>query len=243
MTTRLWAGLAAVCLSIATATAIVSFASAPLAAALEFDRDAILAGEAWRLVTGHLTHWSWEHVFWDLALFVALAGVALRARPRATLLTLLISPLWISAGLWLWQPELVLYRGLSGVDSALFALVCVSLLGRCETSALRVLAAALAFGFMCKLGFEFRAGETLFVDASRAGFVAVPLAHLLGAVLGCALGSTQWLAAAGREERGQRYRSAAITSATSSSVPVSAPARESPNRTTTRSEDGTIITV
>ena len=35
------------------------------AARLQYDRTAILHGELWRVLTGHLVHWSADQVFWD----------------------------------------------------------------------------------------------------------------------------------------------------------------------------------
>ena len=49
------------------------------AASLEFDRDAVAAGQWWRLLTSHLTHWGRQHLMWDLAVF-ALLGISMSAR-------------------------------------------------------------------------------------------------------------------------------------------------------------------
>ena len=61
--------LAGVCLALALATAVVP---ETLLASLEYNRTAILAGELWRLWTGHLVHFSAEHAIMDgIALLVA----------------------------------------------------------------------------------------------------------------------------------------------------------------------------
>jgi hypothetical protein len=39
---------------------------------LEFDRQALAAGEWWRYLTGYVTHWSTNHLFWDVLMFVVL---------------------------------------------------------------------------------------------------------------------------------------------------------------------------
>jgi hypothetical protein len=41
---------------------------------LEFNRPAILHGEIWRTLTGHFTHWTASHLFWDIIVFLVLAG-------------------------------------------------------------------------------------------------------------------------------------------------------------------------
>ncbi len=57
----------------AVVLAIILIQCLPAAqAALEFDRHAVGAGQVWRLLTCHLTHWSWSHLAADLAAFVVL---------------------------------------------------------------------------------------------------------------------------------------------------------------------------
>ena len=36
---------------------------------LDYRRDAIQAGQLWRLITSHLTHWSPDHLAWSLLVF------------------------------------------------------------------------------------------------------------------------------------------------------------------------------
>ncbi len=83
----------------------------------------LLASEPWRLVTGHLVHWSTEHLVWDLAVFLGL-GVACELRSRRrTALALALAVVGIGWGARLWTPGLDVYRGLSGLDAALFTLL------------------------------------------------------------------------------------------------------------------------
>ena len=55
--------------------AVVASATPLAAEAWEYNREAILHGEWGRLLTGHLTHWNFDHLFWDAATFLLL-GVA-----------------------------------------------------------------------------------------------------------------------------------------------------------------------
>ncbi len=84
----------------------------------EFDRAAIAEGQLWRLLTGHLTHWNFDHLGWDLATFLGLSIICLQRSPRSTIACWFGSALAISLCIWQWQPEIFLYRGLSGIDSA-----------------------------------------------------------------------------------------------------------------------------
>ena len=102
--------------------------------------------------------------------------------------TVLLAALLIPAAVWLACPELQTYRGLSGIDSALLALLAVGVLrdalrpgGR---RAVAVACAAVMLGFGAKLAYELATGAALFVDAEAAGFVPVPVAHAVGAAVG-----------------------------------------------------------
>ncbi len=119
------ASIAAVCMVI-----ILVAAAAPesLASSLEYNRPAILAGELWRLWTGHLVHFSVQHAVMD--------GIALFVAGRVTIRLLGIGRFWlhffwiapmISVGLMWWSPTLMVYRGLSGIAVALMMLAAIAL--------------------------------------------------------------------------------------------------------------------
>ncbi len=156
--------------------------------ALQFDREAIAAGEFWRLITGHWAHWGGDHLAWDLIVFAAF-GVLLEVRSRRQFVGVVFGgALAIAAALWLAAPEFQFYRGLSGIDSALFAAFFAGLFrdAKRERSWLQAVVPAFALvGFVGKSAYELATGATLFV-ASASAFTAVPLAHLVGAVAGAA---------------------------------------------------------
>jgi rhomboid family GlyGly-CTERM serine protease len=146
---------------------------------LELDREAVAQGEVWRLVTGHWAHWTPDHLLWDSLAFLVLAVLCETRISRARLVaTVLGSALAVSAAVWLALPEIERYRGLSGVDSALFVLLAASL-----RSPLGGLALA---AFLGKSAWEVWAGSTLFTAAGS--FVPVPLAHLIGGAFGLIIG-------------------------------------------------------
>lgn len=166
------------------AAALLVHALPALAPLLELDRGALARGGAWRLFTGHLVHFSREHLVLDVAAFLAL-GLACELRaPRTTRRALGAAALVISAGVVLLTPEVQRYRGLSGLDAALFAVLASLLVAQPRTRRLGLLLAAL---FAAKLAFELATGRTPFVDAAAGGFTPLPLAHLLGAGTGLAV--------------------------------------------------------
>jgi rhomboid family GlyGly-CTERM serine protease len=137
------------------------------------------------LLTCHWTHWSVDHLCWNVAVFVAL-GAMMEYRSRARFLAcVVVSALAISAMLVVAQPRLGIYRGLSGVDSALFAAVVVALLRQAlaarQWQTVSWLGLAIA-ALLAKIAFESSTGRLLFVDATA--FRPVPLVHAIGAVVG-----------------------------------------------------------
>jgi hypothetical protein len=117
------------------------------------------------------------------------ATLELRSR-RALAFNVIGSAAAISAALWLLHPEVAEYRGLSGIDSALFLNVALVLLFEAHNRRQALLSWALGLllvGFTAKLGNEMASGATLFVDSSEAGFTPLPLVHAVGAAVGILL--------------------------------------------------------
>lgn len=163
----------------------------PAGALLQFDRAGIVAGELWRVITAHWTHWSLDHLAWDLLAFGTLTFLGWRISPQRTLATILLSALTISAVV-LDGTEMRYYRGLSGIDSALFVLVAFAMFRRTRGEAdrsRRLWIACATAGFAAKVAFEILTGGTVFADSST--FVPVPLVHVVGGLCGAVLAWTE----------------------------------------------------
>lgn len=157
----------------------------------EYDASAIRHGEIWRMATGHWTHFSPEHFAWDALVFLGLGAACERRDRRIFLACVFFSAIGISTALLIAMPAMASYRGLSGIDSALFMLVAAATLVRSVPERdWPLLAAALAFlaGFLFKTGYEFATRETIFLKDS-AQMIPVPLAHLVGAAIGLGCGA------------------------------------------------------
>ena len=171
--------------------AVVASATPLAAEAWEYNREAILHGEWSRILTGHLTHWNLDHLFWDAATFLLLGVACVWRSVGRTVATLLGATAAISASLLLFQPEMATYRGLSGLDSALFTLLAAMIWresrrdGRWKLGAVALAAAA---AFLAKAAYESATGTTLFVDSSAAGFIPLASAHLIGGAVGAFVG-------------------------------------------------------
>ena len=158
-----------------------------LAAALEYRRDALAAGELHRLLAGHFTHWSVPHLAYDLAAFLVL-GIAVERRSRVRwAITVAGTALLSSLLLWWLRPEIAVYRGLSAIDSALFAAFATELVGgalreRGGPLAPRLAALGLPALLIAKMLYEAATGTAFFAEVG--GVVVLPELHLVGAVVG-----------------------------------------------------------
>lgn len=154
---------------------------------LQLDRAPQAAGQWWRLMTCHLTHFSNDHLFWDLLMFMTLGAVCERIDRRRFVATVLVSMLIISMGVVIALPGIETYRGLSGIDSALFGLLATTLLiQQIQHRQFTGITACgtLLTGFAAKVAIETVFGVTVFADSAGGAFVPVPLAHALGVIIG-----------------------------------------------------------
>jgi rhomboid family GlyGly-CTERM serine protease len=167
--------------------ALVCHAMPVLTPWLQYDRVLIGDGQWWRWLTGHLTHWSANHLAWDLLTFVAL-GVVCETQSKGRLAVAVgLSAVMISGGLWLWEPGMRLYRGLSGVDCALFTLMAALFWKnsrRSKSHSGALIAGCMILGFLGKTTLEVVTGQTYFVDSQASDFTPLPLTHLLGGAVG-----------------------------------------------------------
>lgn len=178
-------------LPIATAilTAISLFAAGTpeLSALLQLDWEAVGGGQRWRLWTGHLVHWTTEHLFWDALTFFALGALCERTHRRAYLVALGVGLPAISWGLAILRPEIATYRGLSGIDTGLFVWLILLQLrrsGEARQTGLTALWTLLLTGLIGKLVYEAVTGDCLFVSTSPESFRPLVESHLLGAAVG-----------------------------------------------------------
>lgn len=83
--------------------------------AIRYDRPAIAAGEAWRLLTGHFVHLGWSHFALNMAglgLGTWLFGAD--RHPVEWLLATFVAALACGLGLWWFSPDVIWCVGLSG---------------------------------------------------------------------------------------------------------------------------------
>lgn len=95
--------------------------------ALLYSRAALEHGEFWRLLTGHLMHFSWTHLAADIGGFLLLGLLIEREQGTHTMLRLLLLvALGTSAALWLFVPQLQFYGGISALNYGLLTWLCLT---------------------------------------------------------------------------------------------------------------------
>jgi rhomboid family GlyGly-CTERM serine protease len=174
-----------------TVAAVVIHLFFSLRVQLLYDRSALVHHELWRLLTCHWVHLSWDHLFWSALTFLGLGSLCEIMDQKKYVATVAVSALLIPAAIWWGQPDLVAYGGLSGLDCALYALLMVLLIKREIRSRNRLWVTCFSLlltGLIAKITYETITGQTIFVSNNHSGMVPVPLAHLVGGVVGTGIG-------------------------------------------------------
>jgi rhomboid family GlyGly-CTERM serine protease len=143
---------------------------------LVYDRQAILNGELWRLLTAPFVHFSASHMFWDVLVFGA-AGFAIEAeRYRGFWLVCIFSALIPSLMFLMTLPELERYGGLSGLATGAVAYFC--LCSVLKTKKYRIIWLVILVGMGTKIVAETAMGFPLFVQTGSIPFRILPSVHI-----------------------------------------------------------------
>lgn len=156
------------------------------AEALQYDRDRVAVGELWLLLTGQLAHWTVRMALVDLGVLLVLgAWLEARGERRNLIFAVGLGAFGTALAVHALSPDLLFYRGSSGLASALF--VCTALhIARSSGGAVRALALLALALFLAKAAWESLTGQALFAGPLAPGVRVVPLVHLLGGLAGAA---------------------------------------------------------
>ncbi len=146
---------------------------------LRYSREGVEQGQLWLLLTGNLVHLGWSHLWLNLAgLVMVWWFFDTEFTVVEWLWVLVISALFVTLGLYLFDPHLIWYVGLSGLLHGLFIAGGIRLLGRDTRFAILLLLL-----FAAKLSWEQLVGS-LPGTSDMAGGPVVVNAHLYGAIGG-----------------------------------------------------------
>jgi rhomboid family GlyGly-CTERM serine protease len=167
-------------LALAALMSLLTMAGPNVIQVLRYDRTAVLAGEAWRLVTAHLVHHDLTHLAWNLAGLALVAWLfAAEFNTRQWLLILAASTAAIDVGFLVLLPQLEWYVGFSGVLHGAMAAGLLAWLTRTRDRLTWFVAAV----FAAKLGWEHVAGPLPFT-AVTLDLPVIYQAHSYGALGG-----------------------------------------------------------
>jgi rhomboid family GlyGly-CTERM serine protease len=157
---------------------IIAYGFPRLSDLLVYDRQAILSGELWRLLTAPFVHFSPSHIFWDVLVFGA-AGFAIEAAGyRGFWLICTFATIIPSLVFLLTSPELEFYGGLSGLAIGAVAYFCLcNVLKRKKN---RVIWVFILVGMGAKIVAETAMGFPLFVQTGSIAFRLLPSVHIIG---------------------------------------------------------------
>jgi len=156
-----------------------------LAGSLQYDREAVATGQSWRWISGQLVHWTARMALVDLGMLTAL-GFWLERRSRPLLAATLVAAAGLVAGgLQLLAGDVEVYRGSSGLATALFAVVALDLL--CDRSRgwiRRSLGGVALLLLAAKTVWEATGGTALAAGPLPESVSVTPVVHLMGGVAG-----------------------------------------------------------
>ena len=150
---------------------------------LRYDRDAVLSGQLWRLITGNFVHFGWPHLLMNLAALILIWAIFMRVMTtfRWSVVTL-AGALGVGIGLLGFSQAIQWYVGLSGVLHAILVAGIILALSAGERVQWLLL-----FLVAIKLLWEQMVGP-LPGSASVAGGPVLVDAHLYGAAAGAIAG-------------------------------------------------------
>ena len=154
---------------------------------LQYDRVAIWDAEFWRLMSGHFVHLGFGHYLLNaLALILVWLIVGAYFTGRQWLIVTAVSIAAVDAGLWLFNPQVVWYVGMSGFLHGLLAAGIVK--------GFQFLPREAVLGGMVvlsKIVYEQMLGPFPGSEQSAGGDVVVD-AHLYGALAGLGIAAVFW---------------------------------------------------
>jgi len=150
---------------------------------LQFDRSLIEQGEFWRILTGNLIHYNFEHLWMNLAgLALGMYLLAFRYSLIYWFIMVIFCSIAVGVGLYFFDTNMRYYVGLSGALHGILVAGAITEYFYNKTTSVLLL-----LFIVCKLAYEQFIGP-LSVPLSSGTSVAVN-AHLYGAISGVLIGA------------------------------------------------------
>lgn len=173
-------------------TVFVSYENEHTATWLIYNRELILKGQLWRLLTGHLVHYNLTHLAIDSLMFIFLVIAVNKYYNRINNelefhKLLFFSAVTISLALLFIRTNLNIYAGLSGINSVLFGVLSLQIINN-ETTKIKMIIVSLNLALILRIIFGINdASLDLIANTGTSEglpFVTEHFVHLYGLVLG-----------------------------------------------------------
>ena len=174
-----------------TAAALLIHFYHPLRPHLLYTRVALADGDLWRLISCHWVHLNTDHLLWSAMTFFVLGSFCETMDRLKYIITTGTSTILIPIAIWTVMPNLEVYGGLSGLDCSLYALLIVLVIERewpSQNWIWIIFYTIMLVLLPVKIIYEMASGLTVFVNNIHTDMLPVPLSHLMGGVVGFAVG-------------------------------------------------------
>lgn len=169
--------------------------------------DFIEKGQWWQVLTCHTVHFGWGH-FWRDVPLLALLGWLMESKSRSTFLaTLGIAAFGVPFAVLLCEPEILPYRGASGLAAAVFSWLAANMVIRRNAGWLFRLTGLVALVMLvAKIWLDLTGKRLLVADEGAIIVVVSWSSHLAGALVGLGVSLFQ-ATTRGRARRSQLQQS------------------------------------
>ncbi len=160
----------------------------PISEVLQYQRELIKTGSFLTFFTGHFIHWDFSHLFWDLMIFIIFGEIICSENKKMFLVLVLSSTIIISLTVFYINSDILLYRGLSGIDTVLCSYVGISMICDYRKNRLFPLMGISILLFLFgKYGIECITENAIFAKSDN--YIILHSVHLIGTIFGmlCAL--------------------------------------------------------
>lgn len=149
---------------------------------LIFNRSLIIEGEYWRIFSAHFVHFSWEHYIFNTLIFLI---PAMRIEKKSIwnfILLFVLLVFFISVSLFVFEKNLEIYAGLSGISIGMFFYWLLTVMK--ESQGIKVyMVGAILVAIVFKIGLEYMTEIFFLKFVSEVTFRLVPLSHLSAVIV------------------------------------------------------------
>jgi rhomboid family GlyGly-CTERM serine protease len=148
------------------------------ASALVYDRQRVLCGEAWRLISATWVHFSASHFLYDVLAF-GMAGALIELRGYKLFgLFCLLSPVVVGCAVLVGARDTSIFGGLSGLATGAVTFLCLH--GLREHGLWKMICAATLAIVAGKIAIEWATQDMIFAHSGSVALKPMPVAHLAG---------------------------------------------------------------